>query len=557
MAKSPLLKLVQRAYRIANISRQTGIPTNEIIEIIDLRISRRELLYGAIALSTTAAITNLQAKRAISDVQERSSILIVGAGIAGLTAAYRLQENGVWVDIIEARNRVGGRLHTLHNAANTGINVELGGEFIDSSHKNVRNLARELNLELVDLYASDTDLTKQVWYFEGKQVSLKEISKGFIPIANKIESDLRLLGDEITYKSHNSYAAKIDKISLEKYVDRIKAPSYIKKLLKVAYTTEYGREPSQQSCLNLLFLIGTHTDDFSIYGESDERYHLRGGNQRIAEELRNRLLYPVETNTILEGINTKSDGRYSVSLRSGMKTFNRTYERILLAIPFTTLRGVKMQVNMNPRKRSAIQQLGYGTNSKLITAYQERIWRTKYKSNGEVYTDLPYQTLWEPTRYAGKKQGLITNYAGGRHGVELGKGTIDFQAEKLVSQINKVFPGIDRLYQTPPIRAYWVGEEYTKGSYSCYLPGQWTKFAGIERQRVGNIFFAGEHCSLEAQGYIEGACETGELAAREILKDLGLLKISQIVTDPDIIQNRERADYEISSILTSDKASLD
>lgn len=106
------------------------------------------------------------------------------------------------------------------------------------------------------------------------------------------------------------------------------------------------------------------------------------------------------------------------------------------------------------------------------------------------------------------------------------KGSAESQAQIFLPQLDRIFPGIKNLRQGEAIRAYWPGEQYTRASYACYLVGQWTSIAGAEQKRVGNLFFAGEHCSLSYQGYMEGGCATGEVAARRILKDLGLRNIS-------------------------------
>ncbi|WP_237396521.1 FAD-dependent oxidoreductase [Okeania sp. KiyG1] len=233
----------------------------------------------------------------------------------------------------------------------------------------------------------------------------------------------------------------------------------------------------------------------------------------------------IETGTILEAINYLSDGRYRVVLRSGNSTFERTYERILLTLPLTLLRKVQINVDLPPLKKLSIDTASYGTNSKLITTYQEKIWRTRYNSTANVYLDLGFQNTWETSesRYH-PGMGLITQFVGGTPGVAIGTGSPEIHAQKLNSQLERVFPGISNIsIPDRTIRSYWSGEVYTRGSYLCYRPGEWTKFYGVERQRVGNIFFAGEHTSfLENQGYMEGGCQTGEIAAMEILQDLGL-----------------------------------
>jgi monoamine oxidase len=252
---------------------------------------------------------------------------------------------------------------------------------------------------------------------------------------------------------------------------------------------------------------------------------LIGGNQQIPNKLATSLTNVIELNTVLEGIRTLSDGRYRVSLRSGNTTFDRTYERILLTIPFSVLRQVKLDVKMSPVKRLAIDTLSYGTNSKLAVSYRQATWRSQQRATGSILTDLPFQNTWEASasHYRAGTQGLLINFTGGTQGVNIGAGNAWNQATKFQSQLTQVFPETaSNLVPNQVLRAYWYGQLYSQGSYACYRPGQWTRFYGVERTRVANIFFAGEHCSLAFQGYMEGAVRTGEGAAKQILQSLGL-----------------------------------
>ncbi len=117
---------------------------------------------------------------------------------------------------------------------------------------------------------------------------------------------------------------------------------------------------------------------------------------------------------------------------------------------------------------------------------------------------------------------MITNFTGGKQGLAVGKNSTESQDKILLPQLEKIFPGISKERVGEAIRAYWTGEQYTQGSYSCYLVGQWTGISGAEQENVGNLFFAGEHCSQKFQGYMEGGCRTGEIAAAKIMRSLGV-----------------------------------
>ncbi len=525
MAKSKLFSSLRQYYNIAHISIKSGIPTDEIIDTFAFKTTRRRFLYGGLTVASAVSSASFN-HRQEAIALATSKVLIVGGGIAGLTAGYRLQQGGVPVDIIEATSILGGRIRTIYNSLGTNIPAEMGGEFIDSSHENLLGLAKELGLKVVDLQTNDKGLETELWYFENRKIAQKEIIDWFVPLAQKIEQDLAAIGEgDINYRVASPNAKKFDRLSITEYLETASVEPILKQMLTLAYTTEYGREASEQSCLNLLFLIGTQTDKFHLYGESDERYQVTGGNEQIIQRLGKLLNNSIQTQTVLESIRTLPDGRYGVSLRSGLKTFTRNYERILLTIPFTALRQVSTsKVNLPPIKRKAIAQLGYGNGAKLITSYSKQLWREQYKSNAAIFTDLEFQSTWQSSRYVSGSQGLITNFTGGKYSAFLSTISPESQAKTLVSQLNRIFPGISNVRQTSQAtRAYWLGERYFQGSYSGYLVGQWTSIAGAEKERVGNLFFAGEHCSGEKQGYMEGGCASGEEAAREILADLGVI----------------------------------
>ncbi|WP_293356094.1 MULTISPECIES: NAD(P)/FAD-dependent oxidoreductase [unclassified Microcoleus] len=534
MAKSALMTMLRRAAIIAQKSRETGIPADELLGMLADRtpnfpISRRGLLHGGLAAAGAVAAATFTREGAFAQQRGRSPILVVGAGIAGLTAAYRLRQGGVRADIIEATNRVGGRIRTVPKVAGTQIFADVGGEFIDTGHTTLISLASELGLRAIDLVNVQRAFVKDTFFFQGRRFSVAQIIADFAPLASKINADLKSVGDEFSYQDFTEAAERLDNLSIAEYLEQGNTSTIVRQLLRVAYATEFGRDPEEQSALNLLFLIGTEADSFQLYGNSDERYQIDGGNSQIVNRLADRLSGSIETGTILEAITLLPDGRYRVNLRSGQSAIDRTYERVLLALPFSTLRDVKINVPLPQPKRRAIEQLGYGTNSKLITGYRSRIWRDTYQSTASVFTDLGFQNTWEATPFAPTANALVTEFTGGKQGLAIGAGTPEEQAQRFLGQFDRVFPGVRNLRTGKAVRAFWSGERFFKGSYSCYLVGQWTQMYGVEGERFGNLYFAGEHTSLENQGYMEGGCETGQRAAVEILQDLGLIASADAV----------------------------
>lgn len=545
MAKSSLMTMLRRAYSIARMSRQTGIPTDELLGMVtearsrNFRTTRRRLLQGSLAFAGAMAASTFS-KSGQRVMAQTTPVLVVGAGIAGLTAAYRLTQAGVPVNVIDARNRVGGRIRSVSKTAGTTIEAELGGAYIDSDHTCIRELAAELGLVEFDIQAAEEGLTPEIYFANGRIIPIEEIINDFAPVAEKIDADLLAIDNFEDYTSFDQPTADLDNLSVAEYLETIPTSNALRQMLGIAYNVFYGLDANEQSSLNLIYVIGTEPATFELYGVSDERYQIVGGNSQITNTLANILQGSIETSTVLEAITSLPDGSYRVSLRSGERTFDRTYERILLTLPFTLLRQVQLNVDLPPAKRLAIDNLGYGTNAKLYTAYTNPVWRTRFGATGETYTDLGFQTSREVTPKTPTTEGLFEIYTGGNLGVILGSGTPEEQAQRLLPELDLVFPGMSGDRIGSAIRSYWPGELYSQGSYTCYRPGQYIQFYGVEGERVGNLFFAGEHTSLEYQGYMEGGCETGEMAAIEILDDLGLAPAAEALRVQLSVKNKPR-----------------
>ncbi|MDX6604371.1 MAG: monoamine oxidase, partial [Solirubrobacterales bacterium] len=195
-------------------------------------------------------------------------------------------------------------------------------------------------------------------------------------------------------------------------------------------------------------------------------------------------------------------------------------DQVVLALPFSILRSVDYsKAGFSAVKNTAIQELGMGTNSKLHVQFKDRLW-SQLGCNGETYADTGYQNTWEVTRAQPGAGGILVDYTGGTIGASFGSGTPAERAAQFLKQIEPVLPGISSRWNGRATVDYWTGDPWTKGSYSYWKVGQYTKFSGAERQPEGGCHFAGEHTSIDFQGYLNGAVESGERAAGEILAAL-------------------------------------
>ncbi len=526
-SRTPLFNVLRRALATARAARHASAPLDEFVDqVLERRIgySRRRFLrqagIGAAGLTLAACASRVPAP--LRPVGDRE-IAIVGAGIAGLTAAWRLRQAGVRVRVYEANSRIGGRMYSLRDHFPDGQVVELGGELIDTSHTRIRSLATELGLELDDLLADHPELTHEVWYFNGRRYDERDLVGALGPLAAAIERDqARLPEDEdITYANRHGLE-DLDRLSLAQWLDREGVDGWLRALIDVAYTTEMGAEPERQSALNLIDFIGIEPEQFSIFGESDERFHVRGGNDLVPLALGRLLDDAIETGQALEAITEHADGGVLLHFRDGAASRQVPADLVILALPFTTLRQVRIDVPLPARKRRVIDELGYGDNAKLMIGFNHRVWR-EHGSNGSVFTDLEFQSSWETSRAQPGQSGILTNFTGGRHALAIGSGPARIQAERAVAGLDRVYPGIAAARDgAKEVRFHWPSQPWVRASYACYAPGQWTTLRGAADERAGRLLFAGEHCALDSQGFMEGGCETGETAAAEVLDLLGV-----------------------------------
>jgi len=520
MARTALVDLLRRGAAIAAHCARSGERLDEAIaRAREWRIdeARRRFLRSTASASAAlalAACTPAPLRRRAGD----PDVVVVGAGIAGLACAWRLRQAGVGVSLYEAQERVGGRMFSLRGHFGDDQVCELGGELIDSGHVRIRALAAELGLELDDLAEDPTAAYGDTWFHGGRRYSEEEILREFAPLAQAIARDAATLPEaEITYDAPGG-ADALDRETVSGWLDRNGASGWLRALIEVAYTTEMGLECDEQSALNLLTFIDPGTDAFRIFGESDERYHVRGGNDRIPHALARRMDDAITTGAVLEALRMDATGAYVLSFRRGAGAFERRARRVVLALPFTTLREVRLDLDLAPAKRRAIGELRYGTNAKLMIGFEERIWHTRHASAGSTYSDLPLQTTWETSRMQAGAAGILTNFTGGRHGVAIGAGTPKQQADAVAAQLEAIWPGIAAARgQAREARFHWPTHAWAKGSYACFAPGQWTTLRGAIGEPAGQLHFAGEHCAFENQGFMEGGVESGEAVAAVLL----------------------------------------
>lgn len=523
--KTPLFNTLKKALQMALAAKNNHVSADEIMQRTEENlISRRSfientgktLLVGGLIGSNTEGLLGRSFFK-----KDKPRIVIVGAGIAGLNALHTLKKAGYEATIYEASGRTSGRIFTVQNAMGEGTWAEFGAEFIDTNHKDMWDLSKEFNLELIDYgQASENALTKEVFFFEGKHYALKDVVKEFIKFAPKIAADALRLPKNLStegYKTKSNFAKKIDQMSLSAYLERIGARGWIKSFIEVAYESEYGLSPQVQSAINLPILISTDTEGgkLDLFGESDERYKVRGGNQSIPDAIAKKYAAHIELNRSLEAI-SRNGSAYDLTFSGKTEAVKADF--VIIAIPFSRLKNVDIRLQMPQVKWDAINTMGFGTNAKLMMGMTNHFWRTK-GFQGLCYSDNGIPNGWDNAQLQtpdNQAAGLSILF-GGEKGIAVGKGSLETQKNIFLPKWEKIYPGATEHHNGKIARMVWSSYPYALGSYICYRTGQYTSIAGAEAMPIGNVFFAGEHCGGEFSGFMNGAAKSGREAAEAIM----------------------------------------
>lgn len=485
--------------------------------------SRRNVLKGAGALAAGVAVPLAAAPPARPAVAAGPRIVVVGAGLAGLCAAYRLRRAGYSATVIEAADRLGGR---CWSGTLGGQDIEHGGELIDQGHTHIRQLAQELGLPLDNLLAAEQNGTEPLYWFDGAPYTYAEATADIKTIWQQLHKDVSAASYPTLYNLSTERGRQLDHMSITDWINAYVpggASSRLGQLLDVAYTIEYGGESSVQSSLNMLYLLAySGQGQLRIFGPSNEKYHVRGGNDQIVAGMAASIgESQIRLGTALVALKDNGDGTWAVTSRTGPSTRTATYDRVVLALPFSMLREVDLSRARFPKlKMTAIRDLPMGTNTKLALQFDSRVWRAS-GNNGDTYADTGYQATWEVTRGQAGTAGILMDYTGGAIGDDFARNDPQYYARRFLKQAEPVLPGLSAAYNGNAALDYWPGHRWTMGSYSYWKVGQYTGFSGVEKEAVGTCHFAGEHTSQDFQGYLNGAVETGYRAAAEIVDALG------------------------------------
>ena len=472
-------------------------------------------LAGCAGGSTGSTAPDEQKASRRSDDADRR-VLVVGAGLAGLTAALDLVDAGWEVLVLEARDRVGGRVHTIRGEAFTkGLHAEAGGESIDVDHTDLLDLLDEFDLRTEDRPANKVLDGLTSW--NGRRQTTAEFVAGR---DGKVGADyerfyaaLEELASEIDPEHPETLdgAEDLDQQSLADFVDGLDLVPEARFLVDADNRGGFNAEAEDVS---LLFVAQQWAVGEEIGDEGEEAMRISGGNDRLPQAMADELGDAVVLRAPVTKVVHDEKG---VTVTAGGAAYDGAW--LVLACPFMPLRAVAFEPKLPDDVATAIDGLDLGHAAKVTIQYNNRRWENDDSgaTSGFTLTDKPFGIAWSSTDSYGDPEGagLLTAFLTG-DGAETAEAQTD--AERIASirdQFDEVYPGLADEESGGQATIAWVKERYTGGGYAVPHPGQMAAFWPVIRSGTGRIRFAGEHTEALA-GYMESAVRSGHRIAKEL-----------------------------------------
>jgi monoamine oxidase len=441
-------------------------------------------------------------------------VLILGAGLAGLAAARELTRRGADVRVIEARDRVGGRVWTIRDGFAQGQHAEAGGELIDEGHLRVRALAREERLPLVPVLRGG--FGSYLIGEQGRRMRLRESGSGW----ERMERLLRPAFDAYAQAGHSwdgPVARLLARRSVRDLLDRLDGDAQTRAIV-TSLRGFYLADAEELSSLVLLDELRAPEDPSHA-----QMSRIADGNDRLASALARRLGSRVLLGCEALGV-TQTENTVRVAARDHHgDRIELTAQFVIVTLPATLVRRLAFEPRLPAAQARAFRSLRYGAATKTLIQFATPFWRARRDSPRAYGSNAGFGAVWDGSEGQKGRGGILVSLAGG----EASRAVRDIIARRGVDGIAEQLGWLggtrdDRRPIASSVTT-WEEDPWARGGYAFFDPSFDPSWRRLLREPAGRVLFAGEHTSAEWQGYMEGAIESGERAAVEVLALAGLL----------------------------------
>ena len=437
-------------------------------------------------------------------------MLVAGAGLAGLTAAFDLVAMGATVTVVEARDRVGGRVWTIREGFSDRQHAEAGGDMIDEAQTEIRDLSASLGLTLTRILRDGFGYVRPDKSGQPKIVA-RSVQHGWQRLAAGLETLVRRyrLAEQ---RWDSPIAADLARRSVSQWLDDERADDELR-AMATGLRGFFLADPEE---LSLLALV----DQFAGSDQPGpgHMYRIDGGNDRLPNALAAKLGDRVKLGAELVAVSVRGRAVHA-SVRHGRNVTNMVGDYIVFALPATTLRRVPIVPALPPHQHQAISTLRYGRGTKTLLQFDRRFWRAPGRPRA-FGSPLAYGALWEGNEEQSGRPGILTLLAGGGAS-DATQLTIEREGiERFASGLEWL--GADGAQLTASRQIVWQSDPFARGGYAFFDSAFDPALREWLARPAGRLFFAGEHTSMRWQGYMNGAVESGRRAALEIAASVQL-----------------------------------
>jgi monoamine oxidase len=442
-----------------------------------------------------------------------ADVVVVGAGLAGLVAARELERGGASVVVVEARDRVGGRL--LSEPIGDGEQVEVGGQWVGPTQDRVLALARDLGLDTFPTHTDGSnvlELDGRLRRYSGTIPRLGPLVLADIALARlRVDRLARRVDPDAPWKTPG--AEKLDAQTFATWLRRGMRTRTARRLMTIAGRTVWGAEPDEMSLLHVLFYVRSgHGFDMLMDVEGGaQQDRIAGGSQLLATELAERIAGPVELGAPVGRI-AERDG----ALEAEARGLTVRAKRAIVAIPPSLRDRIEFDPVLPPAHRQLSERVVPGWLTKCTAIYSEPFWRADGLS-GEGLSDTGPATLTFDNSPPGGSPGVLIGFVGGADARR-------FASLGTSQRRREVLDGFARLFGPRALEAErfieldWASERWSGGGPTSNMPpGAWTGVGTALREPAGRVHWAGTETAGEWSGYMDGAVRSGERAARAVL----------------------------------------